>query len=424
MAISLQKKESFVKFAPTMKTVEIRSQFPSLTQTVYGRPLVYLDNAATSLRPQCVIDKWNEMAACKNANIHRAVHRLAVEATDEYESTRDAVREFINAEHREEIIFTSGTTASINLLAFCFGEAFIKPGDEILIAESEHHSDIVPWQMMCRRKGAVIRTIPVDGSGHLDLQRLRENLTEKTKLTCLAEISNVLGLKNPVKDIVNICHTVGCYVLVDGAQGIVHSVPDVRETGCDFYVFSGHKVYAASGTGVLYGRRELLAQMPPYMGGGEMIAHVSFDRTSYAPLPGKFEAGTQNINAIPTLKPALALARSFRCPEVEESQRSITAYLLEALGSNPRIRLYGTPRCADEKVPLFSFSVQGAHHEDLALILDKQGVAVRSGQMCAEPLMDRFGVTGMVRASFAPYNTLEEAQAFIKALQRAIAMLS
>ena len=407
-----------------MKTAEIRAQFPSLTQTVYGRPLVYLDNAATSLRPQCVIDKWNEMAARKNANIHRAVHHLAVEATEEYESTRDAVREFLNAEHREEIIFTSGTTASINLLAFCFGEAFIKPGDEILIAESEHHSDIVPWQMMCQRKGAVIRTVPVDESGHLDLQRLRENLTEKTKLTCLAEISNVLGLKNPVKEAVNICHSAGCYVFVDGAQGIVHSAPDVRETGCDFYAFSGHKVYAASGTGVLYGRRSLLEQMPPYMGGGEMIATVTFAQTTYAPLPGKFEAGTQNINAVPTLKPALELARSFRCPEVEAEQRRIVEFVLSAFAAEPRIRLYGMPADPAEKCPVFSFTVQGAHHEDLALILDKQGVAVRSGQMCAEPLMDRFGVTGMVRASFAPYNTLEEARYFIQALQRAIEMLS
>ena len=407
-----------------MDVAEIKQLFPSLKQTVYGRPLVYLDNAATSLRPQSVIDKWNEMATKKNANIHRAVHRLAVEATEEYESTRDAVREFLNAEYREEIIFTSGTTASINLLAFCFGEAFIQPGDEILIAESEHHSDIVPWQMMCQRKGAVIRTIPVDGNGHLDLQRLRENLTKKTKLTCLAEISNVLGLKNPVKDIVKICHSVGCLVFIDGAQGVVHSAPDVRATSCDFYAFSGHKIYAASGTGVLYGRRALLEQMPPYMGGGEMIATVSFEKTTYAPLHGKFEDGTQNINAVPTLKAALELARAFRCPEVEDEQRRIIDFVIGELSADPRITLYGRPVDPAEKVPIFSFTVRGAHHEDLALILDKQGVAVRSGQMCAEPLMDRYGVTGMVRASFAAYNTLDEARTFIGALRKAIEMLS
>ena len=406
-----------------MTTQEIRSQFPSLTQTVYGRPLIYLDNAATSLRPQCVIDKWVEMASRKNANIHRAVHALAVEATEEYESTRDAVRAFLNAASREEIIFTSGTTASINLLAYSFGEAFIQPGDEILIAESEHHSDIVPWQLMCERKGARIRTIPVDDSGKLDLQRLRENLTEKTKLTCLAEISNVLGLKNPVKEVVNICHSAGCLVLADGAQGVVHYAPDVQETGVDFYACSGHKIYAATGTGVLYGRRELLDRMPPYMGGGEMIGTVRFEKTTYAPLPGKFEAGTQNISSVPTLKPALDLARAMRSPEIEAEQRAILAYLLQELGADPRIRLFGVPQRPEEKVPLFSFTVQGAHHEDLALILDKQGVAVRSGQMCAEPLMDRFGVTGMLRVSFAPYNTLQEAEYFIASLGKAIKML-
>ena len=406
-----------------MSIEELRKEFPSLSQTVYGRPLVYLDNAATSLRPQCVIDKWLEMAAEKNANIHRAVHRLAVEATEEFESTRDAVREFLHAEHREEIIFTSGTTASVNLLAFSFGEAFIQPGDEILVAECEHHSDIVPWQMMCQRKGARIRTIPVGDDGRLDLQRLRENLSERTRLVAVAEISNVLGLKNPIEEIVNICHSAGCCVFCDGAQGVVHAAPDVQKSGVDFYAFSGHKIYAATGTGVLYGRRELLEQMPPYMGGGEMIGTVTFEHTTYAPLPGKFEAGTQNLSAVPTLKPALDLARRMRCPEVEESQRAITDYLLRELGSDPRIRVYGVPSDPAEKIPLFSFSVQGAHHEDLALILDKLGVAVRSGQMCAEPLMDRFGVTGMVRASFAPYNTLGEAEVFVGALRRAIEML-
>ena len=406
-----------------MTLAELRQQFPSLKQTVYGRPLVYLDNAATSLRPQCVIDKWVEMASSKNANIHRAVHRLAVEATEEFESTRDVVRDFLNAESREEIIFTSGTTASVNLLAFCFGEAFIHPGDEILIAECEHHSDIVPWQMMAARKGAVIRTIPVDDGGYLDLQRLRENLTENSKLTCLAEISNVLGLKNPIKEVVNVCHSVGCLVFCDGAQGVVHSVADVRGTGVDFYAFSGHKIYAATGTGVLYGRKELLDQMPPYMGGGEMIGSVSFAKTTYAPLPGKFEAGTQNLSAVPTLKPALALAREMRCPEIEAEQRAITDVLLKELAADPDIMLYGRPGQIEEKVPLFSFAVRGAHHEDLALILDKMGVAVRSGQMCAEPLMDRYGVTGMVRASFAPYNTLAEAEYLIKALRRALEML-
>lgn len=407
-----------------MKVEDLRSQFPALSGTVYGRPLVYLDNAATIQRPSSVIDKWTDLTEHHNANLHRAVHRIAAEATEEYESTRDAVRSFLNAEAREEIIFTSGATASINLVAFCFGEAFIRPGDEIIVTECEHHSNIVPWQMMCSRKGAVLKVLPVDDSGHLRLECLEDLLTDRTRLLCVAQISNVLGIVNPVKDIVKICHSRGCYVLVDGAQGVVHTGADVRELGCDFYAFSGHKVYAAPGTGVLYGRRELLGQMPPYMGGGEMIATVSFSGTTYAPLPGKFEAGTQNMAGTPTLKPALELAKSLRDNDIVSYGDSVRDYVLDALMSDDRIKLFGVPRGTSDKIPLFSFTVKGAHHEDLALLLDKMGVAVRSGQMCAEPLMDRFGVTGMLRASFAPYNTMEEAQYFIKSLNRAIDMLS
>ena len=407
-----------------MKVEDLRSQFPALSGTVYGRPLVYLDNAATIQRPSSVIDKWTDLTEHHNANLHRAVHRIAAEATEEYESTRDAVRSFLNAEAREEIIFTSGATASINLVAFCFGEAFIRLGDEIIVTESEHHSNIVPWQMMCSRKGAVLKVLPVDDSGHLRIECLEDLLTDRTRLLCVAQISNVLGIVNPVKDIVKICHSRGCYVLVDGAQGVVHTGADVRELGCDFYAFSGHKVYAAPGTGVLYGRRELLGQMPPYMGGGEMIATVSFSGTTYAPLPGKFEAGTQNMAGTPTLKPALELAKSLRDNDIVSYGDSVRDYVLDALMSDDRIKLFGVPRGTSDKIPLFSFTVKGAHHEDLALLLDKMGVAVRSGQMCAEPLMDRFGVTGMLRASFAPYNTMEEAQYFIKSLNRAIDMLA
>ena len=407
-----------------MKVEDLRSQFPALSGTVYGRPLVYLDNAATIQRPSSVIDKWTDLTEHHNANLHRAVHRIAAEATEEYESTRDAVRSFLNAEAREEIIFTSGATASINLVAFCFGEAFIRPGDEIIVTESEHHSNIVPWQMMCSRKGAVLKVLPVDDSGHLRIECLEDLLTDRTRLLCVAQISNVLGIVNPVKDIVKICHSRGCYVLVDGAQGVVHTGADVRELGCDFYAFSGHKVYAAPGTGVLYGRRELLGQMPPYMGGGEMIATVSFSGTTYAPLPGKFEAGTQNMAGTPTLKPALELAKSLRDNDIVSYGDSVRDYVLDALMSDDRIKLFGVPRGTSDKIPLFSFTVKGAHHEDLALLLDKMGVAVRSGQMCAEPLMDRFGVTGMLRASFAPYNTMEEAHYFIKSLNRAIDMLA
>ena len=406
-----------------MTVEEVRKQFPGLSGTVYGKPLVYLDNAATIQRPSSVIDKWTDLTVRHNANLHRAVHKIAAEATEEYESARDAVRAFLNAGSREEIIFTSGATASINLVAFCFGEAFIRPGDEIIVTEAEHHSNIVPWQMMCERKGAVLKVLPLDEDGYLRTDLLEGLLTERTRLCCVAQISNVLGIINPVKEIVNICHSKGCYVLVDGAQGVVHTGADVRDLGCDFYAFSGHKVYAAPGTGVLYGRRELLEQMPPYMGGGEMIATVKFSGTTYAPLPGKYEAGTQNLAGTPTLKPALEMAEALRDKELEDYSIKVRDYVLDALLSDGRIRLFGVPRGTSEKIPLFSFTVKGAHHEDLALLLDKMGVAVRSGQMCAEPLMDRYGVTGMLRASFAPYNTLEEAEYFIKSLRRAISML-
>ena len=402
---------------------KIRQEFPELGEQVYGKALVYLDNAATSQRPRSVIRKWTEMSEKYNANLHRAVHRIADLATNEYEATRDAVRAYLNAEFREEIIFTSGATAALNLVAFSFGEAFVGEGDEIVVGEAEHHSDIVPWQLLCKRKGASLKVLPVDDSGHLRLDLLPGLLTPRTKLVCVAHISNVLGLVNPVKEIVNICHSKNCAVLVDGAQGIVHERVDVRDLGCDFYAFSGHKVYAAPGSGVLYGRRELLEQMPPYMGGGEMIGTVRWEETTWAPLPQKFEAGTQNIAGTPTLRPALEMAQALRDPAVEAETEAIKSLILNKLQSDPRIRLYGIPTGSEEKIPLFSFSVEHVHHEDLALILDKMGVAVRSGQMCAEPLMDRFGVTGMLRASFAPYNTVQEAEYFIASLDRAIKML-
>jgi len=404
---------------------EIREFFPALSRKVYGKDLVYLDNAATSQRLQSVIDVWNVIATESNANIHRAVHRLADETTQAYESARDTVREFLNAESTEEIIFTSGTTASINLVAFCFGETFIKEGDEVIVTEAEHHSNIVPWQMMCRRKGAVLRVLPVDDDGRLMIEKLGHMLGERTKLMAVTQISNVLGLVNPVKEIIDLCHSSGVPVLVDGAQGIVHSNVDVRDMDCDFYVFSGHKMYAATGTGVLYGKKKWLDAMPPYMGGGEMVGTVTFDHTTYAPLPMKYEAGTQNFASAATFKPAIDFINLLNNNELIKYNTEIKDYVLDTLMRDDRIRLFGVPRGTDqEKIPLFSFSVDGVHHEDLALILDKMGIAVRSGQMCAEPLMDRMGVTGMLRASFAPYNTMEEAEYFIKCLGRAIEMLA
>ena len=407
-----------------MKVNEIRDMFPVLSRKVYGKNLVYFDNAATSQRPQSVLDTWMQISSESNANIHRAVHRLADEATQAYECSRDVVKEFLNASCREEIIFTSGTTAAVNVVAYSFGEAYVKEGDEVIVTEAEHHSNIVPWQLMCRRKGAVLKVLPVDDSGHLVVEKLDELLSDRTRIMAVTHISNVLGLINPVKEIIEKCHSKGVPVLVDGAQGAVHCKVDVQEMDCDFYVFSGHKLYAATGTGVLYGKKKYLDLMPPYMGGGEMVGTVSFDETTYAPLPMKFEAGTQNFASTATFKPALEFLNLLNDNELVENLDNVRDYLFTKLSEDSRIKVYGVPRgTMDEKIPLFSFNVKGVHHEDLALILDKMGIAVRSGQMCAEPLMNRFGVTGMLRASLAPYNTMEEAEYFVKCLNRAIDML-
>lgn len=407
-----------------MNVHEIRSMFPALSRKVYGKDLVYLDNAATSQRVHTVIDEWNRISSESNANIHRAVHRLADEATQAYEAARDAVKDFLNAAGREEIVFTSGTTAAVNLVAFCYGEAFVKEGDEVVVTEAEHHSNIVPWQMMCKRKGAVLKVLPVDDYGHLKVDMLDEILTDRTRIVAVTHISNVLGIINPVKEIIEKCHAKGVPVLVDGAQGAVHCRVDVQDMDCDFYVFSGHKLYAATGTGVLYGKRKWLDSMPPYMGGGEMVGTVTFAETTYAPLPMKFEAGTQNFASAATLKQAIEFINILNDNKLVEYNDKIRDYLLDYFQKDERIRLFGVPRgTSQEKIPLFSFVVDGVHHEDLALILDKMGIAVRSGQMCAEPIMDRFGVTGMLRVSVAPYNTMEEAEYFVKCLNKAIDML-
>ena len=401
---------------------EIRSQFPALSALVYGKPLVYLDNAATAQRPLSVTECWMQLTQERNANIHRAVHYLAGVATEAYEDTREQVRRFLNAAGREEIIFTSGATAAVNLVAFSYGEAFVHEGDEVVVSVAEHHSNLVPWQLLCERKKATLKVLDIDENGVLSCEALEKLLSQRTKIVAISHISNVLGLVNPVRELVSVCHRHGVPVLVDGAQGVVHEAIDVQALDCDFYVFSGHKIYAATGTGVLYGKKKWLEAMPPYMSGGEMIGTVSFEKTTFAPLPQKFEAGTQNFNAVPTLSPALAFASACRAnAEVQREQSAILSYVYEKLTADSRITLYGTSR--ETKIPLFSFTVEGAHHEDLALILDKMGVAVRSGQMCAEPLMNRLGITGLLRASFAPYNTLEEAEYFIKCLDKAINML-
>ena len=408
----------------TMVVNDIRTLFPALSRKVYGKELVYLDNAATSQRVKSVIDLWNDLSINSTANIHRAVHRLADEATQAYEDARLAVKDFLNAESREEIIFTSGTTGSINLVAYCFGDAFVSEGDEVIVTEAEHHSNIVPWQMMCNRRRAVLKVLPVDENGYLMLEKLDEMLTERTRIMAVTHISNVLGIINPVKEIIEKCHSKGVAVLLDGAQGAVHCKVDVQDLDCDFYAFSGHKLYAATGTGVLYAKKKWLDAMPPYMGGGEMVGTVTFEETTYAPLPMKYEAGTQNFTSIATLKPAIKFINSLNDNQLIGQLDEIRDYVLDELMNDDRIVLYGVPRgTSEDKIPLFSFCVKGIHHEDLALILDKMGIAVRSGQMCAEPIMNRFGVTGMLRASFAPYNTIEEAKYFIKCLDKAINML-
>lgn len=405
-----------------MSVSEIRAQFPILGTQVYGKPLVYLDNAASAQRPAAVVDTWKRLVEAENANIHRAVHKLAADATEAYENTRECVRAFIGSSSAKEIVFTSGATAAVNLVAFSFGEAFIHEGDEIIVSVAEHHSNIVPWQMLCERKKAVLKVLDIDENGVLQPEALRKLISQRTKIVAICHISNVLGLVNDVREMVRICHESGVPVLVDGAQGIVHEKVDVQDLDCDFYVFSGHKLYAATGTGVLYGKQKWLEQMPPYMGGGEMIGTVRFSGTTYAPLPAKFEAGTQNFNSVPTLVPAISFADACRKdPAVQQEQDAILDYVYRKLTEDERITLYGVPR--GTKVPLFSFAVKGAHHEDLALLMDKMGIALRSGQMCAEPLMDRLGVTGLLRASFGPYNTLEEAEYFVKCLDRAIGML-
>lgn len=405
-----------------MNIDELRSCFPQTAETVYGKPLVYLDNAATSFRPLSVVHKWDDMSLRFNSNLHRAVHRTASLATEEYESTRAEVASFIGAAYAEEVIFTSGTTQSINLLATVLGSSF-NAGDEIIIAESEHHSDIVPWQLLSERKDLKIKVLPIDDNGEIRIDLLPSLLNDKTRICCFAQVSNVLGIVNPVRQIADMCHANGTLVLVDGAQGIAHARTDVQSMDCDFYAFSAHKMYGVPGVGALYGKKHLLESLPPYMGGGEMIESVSWSKTSFAPVPRRFEAGTQNISGVPALKPAIEMVKLMRQKELSSLGESVRDYLFDALTSEAGVHLYGTPVDRSRKISLFSIAVEGVHHEDLALILDKMGIATRSGQMCAEPLMDRLGVTGLLRASFAPYNTMDEAVYFVECLGKAVKML-
>lgn len=400
---------------------DIRSHFPALNQKVNGKQLVYLDNGATSQKPEVVISLINRMNSYVNGNIHRAVHELSAQTTVLYEQARESVRGFLNASKREEIIFTSGTTSSINLVAAGFAAKYLKKGDAVLISEAEHHSNIVPWQMACERTGAHLRVIPVDENGCWEMDKLSELLDSKVKIVSVAHVSNVIGVVNPVKEIISLAHSMGIPVLVDGAQGIVHSKVDVQDLDCDFYVFSGHKLFAPTGTGILYGKFDLLNDMPPWMGGGDMVESVSIAKTTYAQLPLKFEAGTPNFIGIAGLGAAIEFLNTIDFESVHNNEKSIVNYLLKELCQIPGLRVYGV---SENKIPLFSMTIDGVHPTDAAMIMDKMGVALRSGLMCSEPLMHRFDTNSMLRASFAMYNTVEEAAFFVESLKRAIKMLS
>lgn len=394
---------------------KIRADFPILEEKVYGKRLVYLDSGATTQRPRQVIDKMNEYYLRYNSNVHRGVHFLSNKCTDANEEAREIVREYIHAASGKEIIFTRGTTESINLVAYSFGEAFIQEGDEIVVTEMEHHANIVPWQMLCERKGAVLKVIPFLDNGELDLTSLDTLLTERVKMVGVAYVSNVLGTVNPVKQIIDRAHAVGAKVLIDGAQAIQHMPVDVKQLDCDFFVFSGHKIYGPTGIGVLYGKEKLLDQMPPWQGGGEMIKEVRFVKTTYNELPFKFEAGTPDFIGVIGLGEAIKYVESIGLESLADYEHRLMAYAIEQVKAIPGMRIFGE---AAHKSSVISFALGDIHHSDTGILLDKQGIAVRTGQLCAEPTMQHYGVTGMVRASLGMYNTCEEIDLFCEGLRK------
>ena len=398
----------------------IRKDFPLLLREVNGKPLVYLDSGATAQKPECVIKCIEQMYRECNANIHRGVHHLSEEATRMYEAARELIREFIGAAHREEVIFTAGATASLNTIAYAWGEKFLREGDNIIISEMEHHSNIVPWQLVCERKGVEIRVLPFEDSGRLKVELLDELLDSRTRMVAVTQASNTLGTRPDLRYIIDKAHTAGALVTVDGCQGIVHGGVNVKELDCDFYAFSAHKLYGPTGVGVLYGKRDILEQMPPFLAGGDMVDRVSFARTTYAPLPLKFEAGTANyIDAI-ALGEAIKYLEGLDLKAVEEYEASLTRYTEEQLQRIEGLKIYGT---TEGKCSIVSFNIEGVHHYDVGMILDKLGIAIRTGQHCAEPVMAHYGITGMCRASLAMYNTREEIDALVRGIERAVRML-
>lgn len=399
---------------------KIREEFALLARTVYGKPLVYLDSGATAQKPRRVIDTIDELHRLHNANIHRGVHCLSEEMTERYEQARARVASFVGAAEPEEIVFTSGATASLNAVAYAWGGRFVKAGDNIVVSELEHHSNIVPWQMLCERTGAELRVLPFDDAGALRTELLPSLVDGRTRAVAVTQASNTLGTRPDLRPIVDAAHAVGAIVVVDGCQGAVHGGVDVQALGCDFYAFSGHKLYGPTGIGALYGRRELLEAMPPFMGGGDMVDRVSFARTTYAPVPLKFEAGTANFIGAIGLGEATEFLAQFDPAEIEAHEAALLRRATERLEAIDGLRIFGT---TPGKCAIVSFDVAGTHPYDVGMILDKLGIAVRTGQHCAEPVMTHYGVTGMCRASFALYNTLAEADALAEGVARAVRML-
>ncbi len=400
---------------------EIRAEFPILSEKIYNKPLIYFDNAATTQKPRCVVEKIDYAYYHLNANIHRGVHYLSMKATEAHEDARTKVAEFLGAEKREEIIFTRGTTEAINLVATSFGETFCNPGDEVIVSVMEHHSNIVPWQMLCERKGMKLKVIPMNSNGELIIEEFSKLISVRTKIISVAHVSNVLGTVNPVKEIIKIAHSANIPVLIDGAQAVPHIKVNIQELDADFYVFSGHKIYAPTGIGVLYGKEKWLNAIPPYQGGGEMIQNVTFDKTTYNELPFKFEAGTPDYVGSTALARALEYVESIGIENIAAYEHELTEYATEKLKEIDGIRFFGT---AKEKSAVISFLVGNIHPYDIGMLLDKLGIAVRTGHHCAQPLTDSLGIPGTVRASFSFYNTKEEIDTFIEAMKRVVMMLS
>lgn len=398
---------------------DIRADFPILSREVYGRPLVYLDNAATTQKPRAVVESIAQEYYSVNANVHRGVHFLSQQATTLHEEARERVRAFIGAQSVSEIVFTRGTTESLNLVATSFGETFLQEGDEVLLTVMEHHSDIVPWQLLRERKGIVIKVIPMNDAGELDMEAYERLFTPRTRLVCVAHVSNVLGTVNPIARMAEVAHAHGAYLLADGAQSVPHFKVDVQALGCDFLTFSGHKIYGPTGIGVLYGREALLEQMQPYQGGGEMIARVTFEKTTYERLPYKFEAGTPDYVGSHALAAAIDYVEGIGMDRITAHERELTKYAMARMADIPGMQLYGT---APDKDAVVAFNVKDIHPLDLGTLLDRLGIAIRTGHHCAQPLMARCGVEGMARASFALYNTKEEIDTFVAGLERVVKM--